>query len=629
LTLQQISIKNIQITNQNFQIRHRMCGIAGIINYKNYDLKKIENSLIHRGPDVQSIFCEDNVALIHTRLSIVDIQFGNQPIHIAGCTIIYNGEVYNHNNLRYMLKNFNFSTKSDTETLLALYLNRGEKMLDLIDGMFAFAILDRKKNCIFLARDRAGKKPLYYAITNNSFIFASELNAIKTAASVETDEEAIAAYIRCGFFPSPTTPYKNIYELQPGHFMHVNIASLNIVKKKYFFIDKIYSEQMRAKDIPFYKAVERVNYLLDMSIKDRLISTDLEAGVFLSGGIDSSLITAKASKYIPDIKTFTISFDGAYDESHLASLTAKKYKTDHKRIKISINLKKDIEKILAYHGKPFMDSSAIPSYYISKAAKKYLTVVLNGDGADEMFAGYRRHVIFMGNILKKFKKLIFFKKILPNPHQKKSYYNYLYRLIDAADKTKGLDLYLSLTIDGFEGFENQIRKSALLPALDDKIKSIFSSRLSPLSQILQLDFEILLPSDLLQKMDIASMANSLEARSPFLSKYLIEFAPKLPDEFKINKFTTKHILREVAKKYLPKKLIKQPKRGFEVPLKKWVENDIKEIIIDMLAPGCYSENFVEKKFLRDLIQKKITVSDEKRAKMLWILFCLETWKNNL
>ena len=218
---------------------------------------------------------------------------------------------------------------------------------------------------------------------------------------------------------------------------------------------------------------------------------------------------------------------------------------------------------------------------------------------------------------------------MPNPHEKKSYYNYLYRLIDAADKIKGLDLYLSLTIDGFEGFETKIRKSDLLPALDNKIKLIFSSRLSPLSQILQLDFEILLSSDLLQKMDIASMSNSLEARSPFLSKYLIEFAPRLPDEFKINKFTTKHILREVAKKYLPNKLIKQPKRGFEVPLKQWVENDIKEIMLDMLVSGCYGESFVEKRFLRDLIQKKITVADEKRAKMLWILFCLEIWKKNL
>lgn len=605
-----------------------MCGISGIINYKNYDLKKIENSLIHRGPDAQNIFCEDNVALIHTRLSIVDIKFGNQPIHIAGRTIIYNGEVYNHSNLRYMIKNFKFSTKSDTETLLALYLNYGEKMFDLIDGMFAFAILDRKKNCIFLARDRAGKKPLYYAATNNSFIFASELNAIKAAGSVETDEEAIAAYIRCGFFPSPATPYKQVYELEPGHFMRVDIDSLNIVKKRYFFIDKIYSEQVGAKDIPLDKAVERVDYMLDMSIKDRLISSDLEAGVFLSGGIDSSLIAAKASKYIPNLKTFTVSFEGAYDESHLAALTAKKYNTDHKLIKISVNLEKDIEKILAYHGKPFMDSSAIPSYYLSQAAKKYLTVVLNGDGADEIFAGYRRHILFMHNMLNKFKKLIFLKKILPNSNEKKSYYNYLYRLIDAADKTKGLDLYLSLTIDSFQGFENRIRKSRLLTALDDKIKSVFSGGLSPLSQMLQLDFEILLPSLLLQKMDIASMANSLEVRSPFLSKYLIELAPKLPDEFKIKKFTTKYILRKIAKKYLPKKLIKQPKRGFEVPLKKWVDNDLKEIMLDALAPGCYSENFVEKKFLQDLIQNKITVSAEKRAKMLWILFCLETWKKN-
>ena len=606
-----------------------MCGIAGIINYKNYDLKKIENSLIHREPDSQNIFCENNVALINTRLSIVDIQLENQPIHIADCTIIYNGEIYNHNNLRYLLKKFNFATKSDTETLLALYLNRGEKMFDLIDGMFAFAILDRKQKCLFLARDTVGKKPLYYTITNNSFIFASELNAIKTSVSVERDEEAIAACMRCGFFPSPSTPYKNVYELEPGHFMKVNIDTLNILKKEYFHINRIYFQQMETKPISFYKAVEKVDYLLDMSVKDRLISADLEVGVLLSGGINSSLIAAKASKYIPNLKTFTISFNGIYDKSHLAFLTAKKYNTDHKQITASINLKKDIEKILTYYGKPFMDSSAIPNYYISKAAKKYLTVVLNGDGADEIFAGYRRHIFFMDNILNKINKLTFLKKLLRSSNEKKSYYNYLCRLINAADKTKGLNLYLSLTIDAFEGFEAQIRKSALLSDLDDKMKTIFSNKLSSLSQILLIDFEILLSTTLLQTIDIASMANSLEVRSPFLSKYLIEFVPKLPDEFKINKFTTKYILREIAKKYLPKKLVKQPKRGFEVPLKQWVENDIKEMILDMLTPGCYSENFVEKKFLQDLIQKKIKVSDEKRAKMLWILFCLEIWKKNL
>jgi len=605
-----------------------MCGIAGIINYKKYDIEKIKNSLLHRGPDAQNTFYEDNIALIHTRLSIVDIQFANQPIHIKDCTMVYNGEVYNHNHIRYLLENFKFSTRSDTEALLALYLHYGEKMFDIIDGMFAFAILDRKKKCLFLARDRAGKKPLYYTITDNSFIFASELNAIKAAITTETDEEAIAAYIRCGFFPSPITPYKNIYELQAGNFMYVNINTLKIIKNKYFSIDNIYSEQFHTKDISFNKAVDRLDHLIDISIKDRLISSDLEVGVFLSGGIDSSLIAAKASKYIAKLKTFTISFDGYYDESHLAAITAKKYKTEHKNIQISVNLKKDIKKILTYYGKPFMDSSAIPSYYISKAAKEYLTVVLNGDGADEIFGGYRRHILFTWNMLQKFRKLIPLKKFLPKPHEKKSYYNYLYRIIDAADKKKGLNLYLSLTIDGFEGFENQIRKSDLLTALDDKIKMIFHSRLSPLSQILQLDFEILLSSDLLEKMDIASMANSLEVRSPFLSKYLIEFAPKLPDEFKIKRFTTKHILREVAKKYLPIKIIKQPKRGFEVPLKQWIENNIKDIIFDMLTPGCYSENFVEKKFLQALLQKKIIVSDEKRAKMLWILFCLEIWKSN-
>ena len=276
---------------------------------------------------------------------------------------------------------------------------------------------------------------------------------------------------------------------------------------------------------------------------------------------------------------------------------------------------------------PFFDSSAIPSYYVSKEAKKHLTVILNGDGADELFAGYRRYVPVANNTINIAKNFSFLTKILPQPNNRKSYYNYLYRLLSMSSK-KGIDFYLSATGDIFEDiytFDND-----LIENLDDYIQNILSDKeLTNLSKMLYLDFELILFSDLLVKMDIATMANSLEGRSPFLSRYMLEFTPKIDDNLKIKKLTTKYILRQLAEKYLPADLINQPKRGFEVPLKDWVNKELREFIFDYLQKGCYSENFIKRDFIDNLLNKKARVSEEKRAKMLWAMVCLEVWKSNI
>ena len=293
-----------------------------------------------------------------------------------------------------------------------------------------------------------------------------------------------------------------------------------------------------------------------------------------------------------------------------------------------MDLKNDIEKILINYGMPFMDSSAIPSYYISREAKKHITVVLNGDGADELFGGYRRYVPVANNMLRYLKKISFLLKIFPPPKEKQSYHNYLYRLASIVNK-KGIDLYLSATTDVFEDLY-KFKDTSQLSRLNRFIEKVYQDdRLTDLSKFLYLDFELILFSDLLIKMDIATMANSLEARSPFLSKHILELAPLLQDYLKIRKITTKYILRRLAEKYLHKKLIKQPKRGFEVPLKKWVNNELKGAIFDYLQRECYSENFINRSFIDRLLENKMRVSEEKRAKMLWSMFCLEVWKRNL
>lgn len=597
-----------------------MCGIAGSINFK-LDLEVLKQTLLHRGPDEQSIYEYENISLFHSRLSIQDITSGHQPYHYENYSIIFNGEIYNHLELRKELKEFSFSTNSDTETLLKLYIKYKNRMFEKIDGMFAFCILDKNENKLILSKDRVGKKPLYLYSNNSSLIFSSELNSIKyQVKDLKINETAIEAYLRCGFFFEEFTAYENIQNLKAGHYYEIDISTLDIEEKQYFDLKGFY---INKNSLSFEESLNKLDNLLHKSIKNRIESSDLEVGAFLSGGIDSSLIVAIASQYVDDLKTFTVSFEGGYDESNLAQLTADKYNTNHHKISISMNLKNDIEKILLNYGQPFMDSSAIPSYYVSKEAKKHVTVILNGDGADELFGGYRRYVPSANGILNIASYFSFLTKVLPKPHNKKSLYNYLIRLLTISGK-KDLDFYLSSTTDLFED-EYLFKPNYIFEKMNKLIKD---TSLDPLSKMLYLDSKILLFSDLLVKMDIATMANSIEGRSPFLSKYMLEFAPTLKNEYKIKGKNTKYILRELSKKYLPVELITQPKRGFEVPLKKWVESDLKNNIFESLSSNSYSSNFVEKSFINNLLDKKFNISDEKRAKILWSMYCLEVWKRN-
>jgi asparagine synthase (glutamine-hydrolysing) len=602
-----------------------MCGIAGFINYPEGDIKKAQKFLFHRGPDAQTSYSYKNVNLVHTRLSIQDIVCGAQPFIIENFIIIFNGEIYNHLDLRDKVASYTFQTQSDTETFLALYIEYGINAFSMCDGMFAFAILDTKSNKLILGRDRAGKKPLYYFKEADSMVFASELNTLSSCVNkLRVNEKEIYSYIRNGFFCNAKTPFKDVYEVSPGSILTVTLNDLKIQKNSFFDILDYYKKK---KINEFESAFRLVDEGLHKSVKDRLLSSDLEVGAFLSGGIDSSLIVAIASNYVDKLKTFTVKFDGSFDESKLARLTAKKYNTDHTEIFIPMNLENDIEKILCNYGEPFMDSSAVPSYYVSQEAKKHVTVVLNGDGADELFGGYRRYVPIANNWVVLAKYLSQFANILPKPNNKQSNFNFIYRLLKLSSKT-GLDFYNSATNDIFEDVYS-FDSNDTFEQLENFILGLDSEDISALSKILIMDFNFILPSDLLKKMDIATMAHSLEGRSPFLSKYMLELAPTLNDKFKVKGLNTKVILRELGRKYLSEKLINQPKRGFEVPLKQWVNGELKSNILDSLSGDCYSKNFFQKGFVDQLIENKINTSDEKRAKMLWSLFCLESWKKNL
>jgi asparagine synthase (glutamine-hydrolysing) len=606
-----------------------MCGIAGSVNFK-LSYRAIDQNMFHRGPDEQNGFMSDNVDLYHLRLSILDIEGGKQPMHLNDrFTIIFNGEIYNHNEIRTQL-NLQGKTSSDTETLLLLYQKYGTDFLHYLEGMFAFAIYDNKEKKLFIARDRAGKKPIYYFTDGQKIVFASELNCLKGLLPLQIENDHFYHYLRLGSFYGALTPYKNVKELKAAHFLIIDCTTLEINKKCWWSINDFYGQTHRDS---FEESLEKVDGYLNAAVKRRVESSDLEVGSFLSGGIDSGLTTAIASKYNNKIKTFTVSFEGEYDEAPLAKLVADKYQTNHTEIKISFDhLKNDLETILSNYGEPFFDSSAIPSYYVSAAAKKHLTVILNGDGADELFGGYRRYVPFAKYDFFKSNTFIknaatLAKNILPPSNNKKSKYNYFYRLLSLASKNN-LEIYLSAGVDIMENYEANIihRNIDYLQPMRTDFNAIANANISGLRKLMNMDFNITLFSDLLVKMDIANMAHSLEGRSPFLCKDLLEYAPGMNDEFKIKGSTTKYLLRQLSKKYLPPELINQPKRGFEIPLKNWVENELKEVVFDYVGSStALSGQFIQKDFLNALLNNTIKISAEKRAKILWTLLSMEIW----
>jgi asparagine synthase (glutamine-hydrolysing) len=604
-----------------------MCGIAGSINHS-LDIPLLTKDLLHRGPDEQTTFTEGNLILHHHRLAILDIAGGKQPMHFEHLTIIFNGEIYNHLDVRDKYK-FTCNTHSDTETILRAYDKLGAKCLDDFDGMFAFVIYDRNKKELFIARDRAGKKPLYYYYDGKCFVFSSELGALNDQLSLQINEQHLQQYVRMGYFYKSATPYKNVWELPAGSYAHVSIHRPEVNVRSWWNIHSFYKQ--RSPD-DFDTALGKIDQLLHQAVRRRVESSDLEVGSFLSGGIDSGLVTAIAKSYNQTLKTFTVSFDGEYDEAPLARLVADRYQTHHSEIKISFdNLLNDVETILCNYGEPFFDSSAIPSYYVSREAKKYVTVILNGDGGDEIFGGYRRYVPFAkydffnsGALVKGIASAAH--AVLPAPNSKKSRYNFFYRLTDLASK-KGLATYLSSTIDIFEEYEKYLKEDgALLQEVEKDFNCINRSSLSGLQKIMNLDFDNILAGNLLVKMDIATMAHSLEGRSPLLCKEVLEYVPSIPDKYKISGKQTKYILRKLSEKYLPPELIDQPKRGFEIPLKKWVDGQLNTMIKDYIMPAsAYCRGFIDSSFLDNIWNRKIKVGDEKRAKMIWTLFALEVW----
>lgn len=604
-----------------------MCGICGF-NWEDKTLaKKMAWTLEHRGPDHDGYYTDRNISLGHKRLSIIDLsEKGKQPMHNEDSSIwiIYNGEIYNFMHLRQELekKGHRFYSNTDTEAVIHAYEEFGEECVQKFNGMFSFAIWDLRQKKLFCSRDRLGIKPFYYYWDGNKFIFASEIKAIlQHPVKRAVDETALSYYLAYTFIPGENSIFQNIYKLMPGTSLVLKENKIKI--KKYWNPD--FSDKINADESYFIK---KINECLDASVKRRMIA-DVPVGAFLSGGIDSSAVVAKMSKMTSNLKTFSVSFDVTdYDESKYSSLIAEKFSTDHHSFHFKAgDILKHISFISSHYDEPLADSSIVPTYIISKIARKHVKVALTGEGGDESFAGYDRYNAF---------KQLRFARRLPKIFRKKSQ-SFAFEKEHLINKlAKKASIFLEYS--GMKNYEIYSKtwsnigiepKNELLSKKNDfKIhnhyKPFFKYR-SFLDNSLNSDINNYLPSDLLKKVDMSSMAVSLEARVPFLDHEFIEFTCRIPSYLKIKHNEKKYILKKALKGILPDEILYRKKKGFDIPMEHYFKSELKSFVHDLLT----SQDFIKRKiFNQDKINKLIEqhMSGRKNNKQaIFSLIMLEQW----
>lgn len=623
-----------------------MCGICGYIHLDKAKrpsesiLKAMTDTLAMRGPDDEGLYIKDNVALGHRRLSIIDLRTGHQPIFNEdnSIAIVYNGEAYNFTEIKDVLlkKGHRFRTHSDTEVVVHAYEEYGEDCLKLLNGMFAFAIWDSKKESLFIARDRFGKKPLYYGEFDNQFIFGSELKAILKHPSVkrEIDFSALSKYLAYEYVPSPYSIFKNIRKLEAGSKLVLKDGNIKVGR----YWDMEFPRQGR---FDLKASEERLVELLRESVRKRLVS-DVPLGVFLSGGIDSSSVVAMMAQVMEpkEIKTFSIGFkEKSFDESSDARLVAKYFGTDHHEQILSPGTMLEVfPDILDFLDEPFADSSIIPTYLVSKFTRAHVKVALGGDGGDELFLGYPS---FLAHELNGYLKKI------PAPLR-----NIPLKLLAGATAASTDYMSLNFKIKRFirgMNFPDDVRHQAWIgsftPPEQDKLflarkelnksgddiyettKRLFhgAGKLSPLDRAIYIYVKTYMSDDILAKVDRASMANSLEVRAPFLDPDFAGFAAGIPPAFKLRGLTTKWILKSAMKKYLPASILTKRKQGFAVPVAKWMKEDLKPMLLKAFAKEKIArEGIFDYSYIENMLNEFVNNKEDTR-KEIWTLFMFEMW----
>lgn len=616
-----------------------MCGIAGIYSKKQpfseSGIRGMISVLQHRGPDADGIFVDDNCVLGHKRLSILDLSDNaNQPMtsHNDRFVMVYNGEVYNYREIAAELKQSfqcEFKTSSDTEVILEAFAHYGTRFVEKLNGMFAIAVFDKQTKELFLFRDRLGIKPLYYASIEDVFYFASELKAIKkvTDSKLTLNYEAIASYLHVGFISAPFSIYNEVSKLESGHYIKIN--KQGVEARKYWSSFDVITENTITNE---KEALVKFSDLLSSSVQYQLKS-DVPFGVFLSGGIDSSLITAQASAISSvSVNTFSIGFkENRYNESVYAGQVANYLKTNHHEFIVSQNDAIElIDELMNVYDEPFADSSAIPTMLVSKLAKKRVTVCLSGEGGDELFFGYGAYqwAKRLNNpLIKTFKKPIAF--ILENSRTRfQRHANYF--------KNKNRQLRYSHILSQEQYFFSTAEIQQILTV--DALKKIspqqelfvgFSKKINRLPRALthmekqaMFDVNFYLQDNLLTKVDRASMRYSLETRVPFLDHRIVEFALNLSPHLKYKNGTSKYLLKEVLYQYLPKSYFDRPKQGFAIPLSNWLKTDLFFLIEKYLQEQIViKHNIVKFDIVKNIINHFLSGKDYYYNK-LWQLIIL-------
>ncbi|MFH1752762.1 MAG: asparagine synthase (glutamine-hydrolyzing) [Candidatus Omnitrophota bacterium] len=632
-----------------------MCGIAGIASFNDSHVSeelvlRMTRTLAHRGPDDEGLYLSSRqapgarlkVGLGHKRLSIIDLESGHQPManEDKSVWIVYNGEVYNFPELRQELtdKGYRFTTKSDTEVIIHLYEDQGVDCLKRLRGMFSLCIWDVKRERLFLARDRVGQKPLFYYHKDGIFAFGSEIKAILECGFVkrETDLASLDDYLTYGYAPSPATMFKDIRQLPPAHYMLYDAKGLKI--ERYWHLD--YTNKARAS---FKECEERLYDILGEATKIRLIS-DVPVGAFLSGGVDSSCVTALMAKLSPaKVKTFSIGFDESdYDELRYAKFISERFGTFHREFIVEPRAMDILPKLAWHYDQPFGDSSAIPTYYVSKMTREFVTVALNGDGGDESFAGYQRYrgiklAQLLGGVPGGFLKAGYnfaefvSKNILSESksvriNHARRFFEPLLRKVDLEDAyitwlNYFTDKDKSALLSG--GVTEQIKKRSSKAYLYDIFKASTAKNL--VEKVMNADMLSYLPEDLLVKVDRATMANSLEGRSPFLDHKVIEFAASIPVRYKLKGLDTKYILKRAFSKEIPMSFLNRRKKGFGVPVGRWFRGPLKDFVRDALLDrksldrGLFREDYIKR--LLDEHQN----NKRDHSNRIWALLSFEMW----
>jgi asparagine synthase (glutamine-hydrolysing) len=622
-----------------------MCGICGLIDVRGgmnsdllEDVRKMAGVLVHRGPDDDGFFHNHRVALGFRRLSIIDLDTGSQPIsnETGAIQVVFNGEIYNFLQLRHTLeaRGHIFRTRSDTETIVHAYEEYGESCVEHFHGMFAIALWDEARMRLFLARDRLGKKPIYYFHKQGLFAFASELKALLQSPHVprEIDPAAIEQYLASGYIPAPGSILREIYKLSPGHWLTFDSENQRLRVQSYWR-----PKYLPKSRIAFEDAAVELRRLLSTAVYQRLVS-DVPLGALLSGGVDSSIVVGLMAQHSPKpIKTFSIGFEEEeFNELPYARRIAQQFGTDHHEMVVRPQAAEILPELVWYLDEPMADDSVLPSFYLSKMARQHVTVALNGDGGDEVFAGYNSYAAVLA--CRRYGSLPVWVRrgliettlrALPGDQNGTHFLSRARRLVAQSAQPLENQFLRWMTL-----YDEPIRRSFYTPNFSQQLTDISrfpetsscEAALGPLDWMLRHDTLNYLPGDLLVKMDRMTMAHSLEARSPFLDHEVVQYVAQLPESYKHRGMTRKRILKIACRDLLPKQIASRPKHGFSVPVDRWFRGPLKTIAGDIIFSGSFRDRGqLSIKQVAHLWEQHQT-GKKAHGDRLWALLVLELWQ---